>query len=109
MMNTQDKIEQIEEFLSRPENRLIHTNSNSNSFNLSTYFDVEVSSLLKAMDFSIQIEMENLNEAIVVMNAITINKNKDYIEKELLRHLNKSSIDTESRFFLIVKGNYQSK
>lgn len=103
-MSTSDKIKAIQDFLSKPENKLIFSKED-HTLHSAPYFDIELSKVDKDLGFSTSIIVSDIQEAISILSAVSSKMDLDSIKKNVQEKLNSSFIDPNSNFFLIVKGN----
>ncbi len=102
-MDLQQKKESIIEFLSSPDNKLIRIKGEN--LQVGTFFDINVSNSKTDIDFSICVEVLNINEAIEILTEVTTNKDPDNIRDELIKHLDSTGVKSDKEFFLTIKGN----
>ena len=104
-MKTEEKIELLDEFMSQPENKMIGKKLEDETISASQYFDIEVSKTFKQIDFSLVIEMNNINEAVSVLKEVTTNMDESQIMERLTKLLEQSNLNPNSNFYMIAKGN----
>ncbi|RCW23130.1 hypothetical protein [Marinilabilia salmonicolor] len=102
-MTTEQKIDKIIEFLSRDDNKLIW--SQTETLQAGTFFDIELSVNNKDIDFSVSIPANNLDDAVSILKEVTINKDLQQIRKELNNRIDLIGIKSTDRFYILVKGN----
>jgi len=102
-MTTKQKIDTIIEFLSRDDNKLIW--SQTETLQAGTFFDIELSLNKKDIDFSVSVPANNLDEAVSILKEVTINKDLQKIRQELNNKLDLIGVKPTDSFYILVKGN----
>lgn len=102
-MDVSEKYQQLKNFLSSPENKLIF--KDGKPFSAGTFFSIEVDSTHKEYEFSTSVKVVGLNEAVEILSQLDMNKNSQEIEKDVLKKLNFAKINPDNEFYLIIKGN----
>jgi len=102
-MTTDEKIEKISEFLHQPNNKLIW--SKKETLQAGTFFDIEMSNSPMNIDFSVENLVDGIEETIVILKNIAINRDLESIRNDVESKLKKYNINPNQSFYLAIKGN----
>lgn len=104
-MEIKDKIKKVEKFLSQPNHKLVITKHPSYSYRAARYFDIDVSQEISSIDFSVCLEVKNIEEATLILNEIMIKKDLRQARSSLEEKLNTKEINLDHKFYLTFIGN----
>jgi uncharacterized protein YjbK len=104
-METKDKIKKVEKFLSQPNNKLVWTKHSPHSHTAARYFDLDVSQKISSIDFSLCLEVQNIEEAVTILNEIMMKKDLSQARSSLEEKLNTKGINLDHKFYLTFMGN----